>query len=435
MFKYIYSIILVFWDVFCCKIFMESFAVSNQRNRKIILRYLLLFGLVVADYFIAFLLAESFFWKQICIIIITSLVWWKYFQFSLKKSIIFFISFQSSALLADYLTITILSRMLPAISSDLITAPATGILISAIGKVLLFCFVIIIKKNFGTKDSDVLTNEEWIRFFIFPLFTVMIIIAIITNWDITSTSQQINVLLCIALGLSVMNVVIFYLLRDILKREMQIRQDKLFKERIRSETDLYRSISVNYDKQRKRAHEYKNHMECIVELAKNSNYEELNKYLKIVNDEIDTYTDIIDTNNIIVNAILNSKYREGKKKGIIFILQVSDLSDIKISDEDIVIILSNLLNNSIEACEKCSEKIVKLKFVKERNHIIISIVNSMIEPPYIINGEYKTSKKNEKENHGIGIENVINSVKKYGGSYLINPSEGKFHFTILIPRG
>lgn len=65
-------------------------------------------------------------------------------------------------------------------------------------------------------------------------------------------------------------------------------------------------------------------------------------------------------------------------KGIVFIFQINDLSGIKMCDEDIVVILSNLLNNAIEACEKCSgKKFMKIEtMVKEKNNIIISVKNT-----------------------------------------------------------
>lgn len=48
-----------------------------------------------------------------------------------------------------------------------------------------------------------------------------------------------------------------------------------------------------------------------------------------------------------------------------------------ISDEDVVVIMSNLLNNAIEACEKCrGDKIIKLKIVIEDNNAIISVKNT-----------------------------------------------------------
>ena len=43
---------------------------------------------------------------------------------------------------------------------------------------------------------------------------------------------------------------------------------------------------------------------------------------------------------------------EAISKNIVFVFKVNDLSKIVIKDEDLVVILANLLNNAIEACEK-----------------------------------------------------------------------------------
>ena len=49
---------------------------------------------------------------------------------------------------------------------------------------------------------------------------------------------------------------------------------------------------------------------------------------------------------MIIDAILNSKYKETLDKGIVFIFQINDLSGIKMCDEDIVCyIIEILLNN------------------------------------------------------------------------------------------
>ena len=57
--------------------------------------------------------------------------------------------------------------------------------------------------------------------------------------------------------------------------------------------------------------------------------------------------------------------------------KVNDLSKIVIKDEDLVVILANLLNNAIEACEKCEKKkTIKLKFVIEENLIVLSVRNT-----------------------------------------------------------
>ena len=142
---------------------------------------------------------------------------------------------------------------------------------------------------------------------------------------------------------------------------------------------------------------------------------------------------MINTNHVIVNAIINSKYAEGRKKGIVFVFQVNDLSGIQLKDEDIVIILSNLLNNAIEACEQfVGEKIIKFKFVKEKKHLIIAASNYYNTPVKIVNGQYQTT-KTEKEEHGFGISNIITAVERYQGTYAIETENQEFKFTIMIP--
>ena len=139
-----------------------------------------------------------------------------------------------------------------------------------------------------------------------------------------------------------MNIIVFCLINDILKREVQITENRLLLERVKNETGMYRTISENYDKQKKREHEYKNQLALIAALASENRVDEINHYLKQYNHEIMQHTDFIDTNNVIVNAILNSKYQETREKCIVFVVKVNDLSDLRIKDEDIVLILSNL---------------------------------------------------------------------------------------------
>ena len=52
-----------------------------------------------------------------------------------------------------------------------------------------------------------------------------------------------NILICIAFGLLVMNIIVFCLINDILKREVQITENRLLLERVKNETGMYRTIS------------------------------------------------------------------------------------------------------------------------------------------------------------------------------------------------
>lgn len=74
--------------------------------------------------------------------------------------------------------------------------------------------------------------------------------------------------------------------------------------------------------------------------------------------------DHIDTNHRIVNAVLNDKYEAAAEKKIPFLVKVNALQGLWLSDHDLVIVLSNLLSNAIEASERNVEHpFIKVKFV------------------------------------------------------------------------
>ena len=146
-------------------------------------------------------------------------------------------------------------------------------------------------------------------------------ISLLVGFEIPLNERQKSILICISIGLIGMNIVVFYLINSILKREMELRENKIFLERVKNETEMYRSISENYDKQRKREHEYQNHMQVISDLLKNKKYQELERFIDESNSDTAGKIDKIDTNHVIVNSILNTKYREAREKKIVFVVK------------------------------------------------------------------------------------------------------------------
>ena len=144
----------------------------------------------------------------------------------------------------------------------------------------------------------------------------------------------------------------------------------------------------------------------------------------------------VDVNHPVLNVILNQKYKYAKDKGICILFLLNDLSCIWLEEQDIVILLSNLLDNAIEACEKVnSEKIIRLKLLLETQQIVLSIQNPLKENLIIVDeNRIKTSKK-DSENHGIGLQNVKQVIDKYHGISGIHCEDKWFYYTAVIPKG
>lgn len=427
---YIFGMISTILYVVLCIMFIETF----ERKRTDISNFTRCFSYLVfifITYFISAIFIDNLYLKAIGIILIGSLFLWICYQQKYVKILVLIILYHGLCFATDYFSVIIVQKCFNGMTLEKIYTPVVSLLIGVFSQLIVFLIIMVLKRAFYSRNTEVLTELEWIRFSIFPIFTLIVVVAILSNFETITNYNQKNILISIAFGMLIMNVMSFSLINDILKREMQLREANLFRERVKNETNMYHSISEGYDKQRKREHEFKNQMSAISAMVANRDFDGLIRYFKSYDNEVLHNMDLIDTNHCIVNAILNVKYKEAVEKGILFVFKINDLSGIKIADEDIIIILSNLLNNAIEASEKCDKKVVKIKFVRNSSNIVIVVANNFAKRPMMAGDRYITS-KSDKNMHGIGIENVKETVEKYGGFYNIITEGNVFKFIICI---
>lgn len=428
------SFLYVLIEASCSKMFVEAFGEPRRKNAKWLNR-LMFIGYFLGLYGLVVVLSDHFFIRQIAAITYVAGYMCLYMKMRFIKAEILAILFQGLLGLVDYIILFLQVAFFGSMVEMRDSYYVQGSLLIVLGKMFLFVIILLIRKLLKKESLAYLHDMEWIRFLVFPIFTILAIVGMVSTSGNLINQTQKNVYISIAFGLAGMNLVVFYMIRDISTREMQISEAKIFRLQVENQTRMYRSISENFDKQRKKTHEYKNQIMCIEALIKKRRFEELEEYIEGIQENLREETDAINTNHVIVDAILNTKYREMMVKNIVFIFKINDLAEISISDEDIVTILSNLLNNAIEACEQCSGKrIVKLKMVKEDDFLTISVRNTYGNQIVESGEELLTSKKEDVEEHGIGVKNIVETITKYAGSYVVKHDEEEFCFSILIPQ-
>lgn len=431
MFELMQSVLLIFIEIMCCKIFYETFGKVRYKGWVNIMQFVLLLGSMCL---IAFVFSNYFTIRQIAIVLVFSVFMLWHVKISLKKSFVLAILFDALLLAMDYL-IYLINRWF-SLGSELLgwQYHIGQMLESLLAKIVLFFLILIIRKWFGKKSMEMLSDTEWLRFLFFPLFTIAAISAMLSVFGYVQTVEQANLLFVIAFGMIGMNIVVFYLINDVVKREVQMHENKILQIQAKNQLEMYRSISENFDNLKRKTHEFKNQILCIESLLDKQQYFKLEEYAKKIYGSLNNEPDAINTNNVIVNAILNTKYQEADAKGIVFVFRVNDLSKLRLKDEDVVTILANLLNNAIEACETCEEqKVIKFKFVKENDMIIIAVKNTFNYDIIYENGEIKSTKTSSVNEHGVGIKNVLRIIEKYSGSYIIEDKNKEFFFSIIIP--
>ena len=205
----------------------------------------------------------------------------------------------------------------------------------------------------------------------------------------------------------------------ILNQQMQIQTESII------------ALEKSYRAQRQSTHEFRHHMDIISELLAANELQAARKYILQIQKIQTTRVLCVNSHHPIVDAIINQKYQLARDHDIDIQIQVNDLSNICIETDALVVLLSNLFDNAIEACQRIEkERVIQCRFL-DGESLFISICNT--SEPVIKVGDNIPTSKLPKEEHGYGILNIKRILSKLGAEYTYEYNDGWFEFVIEIP--
>nr|WP_305182215.1 GHKL domain-containing protein [uncultured Schaedlerella sp.] len=174
-------------------------------------------------------------------------------------------------------------------------------------------------------------------------------------------------------------------------------------------------------------HDFKNHINLLIKYLKEEKYDEAIEYGNKLSSPLEVISQRSWSGNKTVDTILNTKLLEAEQKSIEVHMEVDHMVNFPLADYDLCVVLSNLFDNAIEACEytKKEKKEINITIKSTGALCIIKFVNSMERKPIKKKQKYQTIKK-DKEVHGIGLESVKSSLEKYQGTLLLDDTENQF---------
>lgn len=296
--------------------------------------------------------------------------------------------------------------------------------------IFLLCFSLFFRRQYKGWDKG-WEGTGWRRFAWLPALSLVVTtLSSITVWYTDSLDK--TGVLVFAAGYSVINLLIFYFIGNILKKDEKLRNMELTQLRLQNQMELIENIQENDMRYRQFLHDYKNQLGCIQGMLKAGQTEEAFFYIEELNGSIRKGEDHVDTNHPVVNTVLNQKYLRAQEKGIALVMEVNDLSKLLMSREDIVTLLVNLLDNAIEACEKLKEsKVIQFKMILEEGELTISVRNP-VKTPVKVKGKRIPTTKKEKNGHGLGILNINKVIEKNQGTSILKCQDGWFYFSAVI---
>ena len=107
---------------------------------------------------------------------------------------------------------------------------------------------------------------------------------------------------------------------------------------------------------------------------------------------------------------------------------LSDLKDIPLDRTHLVIVVSNLLNNAIEAAAQAAPPEVHVRMKKTEGELVISVRNRVRQNVEIPEGQLPRSTKREP-GHGMGLANVCAVLEAHNAEYTLSCRDNWFRFT------
>ena len=224
------------------------------------------------------------------------------------------------------------------------------------------------------------------------------------------------------------------LLAERQKHFVEEQQVKAMKMRLEETENFYGSI-------RKVRHEMKNHMANIKGLAGAGEYGEIEDYVRRMDETMQELEYKYVTGNAVTDVIINDKCRRAEKAGIRFDADFRYGGEIPVFDMGII--LNNLLDNAIEACEKLEtgKGFVRLSLKRKKQFLILCVENSFDGAVPVSKGGTLPATTKQSilpgiiTEHGIGLENVRDIAERYFGGVNIKVKGDVFHVTVMLQQG
>lgn len=196
----------------------------------------------------------------------------------------------------------------------------------------------------------------------------------------------------------------------------------------------YREIDNMYRQIRGWRHDYRNHIQTMKAYAANEDWESIEHYLDLLDEDLTHVDTVIKTGNPMTDAILNSKISLAKSKHIQVVADAHIPLKLKSSEIDLCCIIGNLFDNAIEASMKLPEnqRIIRVYMDMRNTQLYISFTNFTAGKKLQKVGNIFQSTKGK--GHGFGLVRIDAIVERLDGYISRNSEDGAFTTEILLPQ-
>lgn len=179
-------------------------------------------------------------------------------------------------------------------------------------------------------------------------------------------------------------------------------------------------------------HDMRHHMQYLSSCIENGQYRQAQEYIQKIDSMIEAGRVTAFCENETTNLILSTYAKRAGDSGILMQVQARLPRLIPVSETDLCVLLSNALENALNACMEQTEKgragVIEVSMYAKNRRIFLQIVNSCGGDVVFEDGIPVTG----KAGHGFGTRSICAIVEQYNGMYSFSSKDGQFILRVSI---
>lgn len=191
-------------------------------------------------------------------------------------------------------------------------------------------------------------------------------------------------------------------------------------------------VESMYTKMRGWRHDYHNHIQALQASMALGRYEEVNEYLRELNDDLTQVDTTIKTGRVMIDAILNGKLNIAAQNDIAVNAKAKIPEGTPVTDVDLCAIIGNLLDNAIEENKRLprENRFLRIYIGQKNTQLYLAFTNAAGKKCDKRKSLFPSVKGMQ---HGLGLVRVESLVEKYEGLFSADSEDGGFTAELLIP--
>lgn len=295
--------------------------------------------------------------------------------------------------------------------------------LTAVRCTLLVSYFVFYNKLVKRKHKLLMENLKvnwWIFSFIPMCFTVLLCMVNYYFGNFNGYTRNYPVVMTIHILMVLVYILIFYTFKTVHDSMESERLAQSMREQIVLQKKQYEFYIQREEAERIFRHDARHRDAMLLNCMEKGDTEKAKSLLKCELNELHNSAEIRYCNNILINAVLCEYALKAQKKDIEFSVSVKVPDRILCDESEFCIMLSNLLENSIDAAKSYIEVSVKCL----NNQLSLNVKNDYTgEIRKNADGCYMTTKQ---LGSGLGLKSVSAIVKKNGGLLKIDDRNGVF---------